>query len=174
MRRAESRLVLEARGDCSLARRRQGPEQGPAWQVVVDVPEPWVVFCASVTCVQNIAAVVAGYHSLCVGANGKARCGTERSWAQLLLFTLYGREADAQGGCGLLKVDQGWWPWGGWHGSRPVGSLSPHLQSCPNAQPRVSFRLHFAACFHPQLFSLHPFLLRSEDLAEIGFTSLLS
>lgn len=174
MRRAESKLVLKAREDCSLAKRRQAPEQGPAWQAAVDVPEPPVVICASVTCVQNIAAVVAGYRSLCVGANGNARCGTEQSWAQLLLFMLHGREADAQSGCSLLKVSQGWWPWGRWHGPRPVGRCFPHLQSCPDAQPQVSFRLHFAACFHSQLFSFHPFLLCSEDLAEFGFTFLLS
>lgn len=86
-------------------RRKRGRwgERGAAWQVV-DVPVPQVVVCTLVTCVENIAAVVAGYRSLRVGANGKARCGTEQSWAQLLLFMLCRREADVQSGCGLLKV----------------------------------------------------------------------
>lgn len=89
-------------------RRRRGRwgERGPAWQAV-DVPAPRVVVCTSVTCVENIAAVVAGYRSLRVGANGKARCGTEQSWAQLLLFMLCGREADVQSDCGLPKVGRG-------------------------------------------------------------------
>lgn len=65
------------------------------------------VVCTSVTCVRNVAAVVAGYRSLRVGANGKARCGTEPSWAQLLLFMLRGREAGVRSDCGALKVSRG-------------------------------------------------------------------
>lgn len=108
-------------------RRRRWSERGPAWQAV-DVPAPRVVVCTSVTCVENIAAVVAGYRSLRVGANGKARCGTEQSWAQLLLFMLCGREADVQSDCVLPKVSWGLVSTGKLAGTR--GSPEPSHQVC--------------------------------------------
>jgi len=163
------REVVLLRGDQNPAeergwRRRRGRqgERGPAWQAV-DVPAPRVVVCTSVTCVENIAAVVAGYRSLRVGANGKARCGTEQSWAQLLLFMLCGREADVQSDCGLLKIS-----WGLVSMGREAGRdrrqprafpLSLLVLPCPwpdaGARPWGSFHLWFAA--HPHLQQLNPY-----------------
>lgn len=126
-------------------RRRRWSERGPAWQAV-DVPAPRVVVCTSVTCVENIAAVVAGYRSLRVGANGKARCGTEQSWAQLLLFMLCGREADVPSDCVLPKVSWGLVSAGKLAGTG--GSQEPSHQVClfsliHGQTPLLDHGLHF-------------------------------
>lgn len=155
-------------------RRRRWSEWGPAWQAV-DVPAPRVVVCTSVTCVENIAAVVAGYRSLRVGANGKARCGTEQSWAQLLLFMLCGREADVQSDCVLPKVS-----WGLVSAGKLAGtgrSPEPSHQVClfsliHGQTPLLDHGLHFTCNWLLILSSsaLIPPCCALEALAELRFT----
>lgn len=110
-------------------------ERGPAWQVV-DVPAPRIVVCTSVTCVENIAAVVAGYRLLRVGANGKARCGTEQSWAQLLLFMLCRRKQTYRVTVACRKSGGGWCPGGGWWGLEAVQSLPAEPACSPLSMVR--------------------------------------
>lgn len=104
------------------------------------------VVCTSVTCVGNVAAVVAGYCSLRVGANGKARCGTEPSWAQLLLFMLRGREAGVRSDCGALKVSWGLVSTasltGAWDSPKPsCRGCCPSQTHSPVPVPSRGFRL---------------------------------
>lgn len=134
------------------------------------------VVCTSVTCVRNVAAVVAGYRSLRVGANGKARCGTEPSWAQLLLFMLRGREAgvrsdwcaESQPGAGVHREpDRGL--------GQPQALVPGLLPFSPVPAPSCGFCLVCTSLptLIPSCSTLIS-LLCSADLAEFRFTFLPS
>lgn len=155
-------------------------ERGPAWQAV-DVPEPRV-------CRLHLGHV-RGKRCCCCSRVLLAARGCKwqgEMWDGAELGPAASVYAPREGG---RRAEQLWCVesqlGAGVHGEPDRGlgqpqALMPGLlplldpQSCPSAQPWVSFGLHFDARSHPQPFNPHPSLLCSADLAEFGFTFLLS